>query len=111
MANDFSSVFKSQSKKWLVLEEFEDRKLLRQTILINFYDKLSVVSHKKCSQHFHCADGGKLYIMSGQFALKKCSIVLTSVLRWMRTKVRTIKPILLCRSRGHRRMHWINSQA
>jgi hypothetical protein len=50
----------------------KDRQLLRQTILINFYDELLVFSHKKCRQHFDCAGGGKLYIMSGQFALKKC---------------------------------------
>ena len=80
MANDLSWAFKSQSKKWQAVEEFEDKKLLRQIILINFDDKLSVVSHKKCRQHFHCADGGKLYTMSGQLALKKCSIVLTLAL-------------------------------
>ena len=76
MANDFPSVFKSQlkiGKNWKISIAFEDRKLLRQTILINFYEKISVVSHKKRRQHFHCADGGKLYTMFGQFALKKCS--------------------------------------
>ncbi|MEG3862585.1 hypothetical protein QT974_26195 [Microcoleus sp. herbarium12] len=76
-------------------DRFRGHKTAVPDYLINFYDKLSIISHKKCRQHFHCADGGKLYTISGQFVLKKCSIVLTSFLGWMRTRLRNDRAILL----------------
>ena len=69
MANDFPSVLNSPSNKsqnWEVSENFPGHK----TAAPDCFDKyllqnISVVSHKKCRQHFHSADGGKLYIISG----------------------------------------------
>jgi hypothetical protein len=92
---------------------FESRKLLRETSWINFYYKISVVSHKKSCQHCHFADGGKLYIISAQVALQKVFERSDfSPLIFMSTQVQTLKRILLFRSSsGHHKMHWLNSQA